>query len=336
MPEVSDVALRRLMQRGIIGGRSPPTRGAGFSNDDMLRSLYFNNPGMMGGGSKQPGFNPSKIPYKPGAPSPADIMAKYPRPAPPAGMGEQPNVNIPIPNLPEKGRDVKAEQNPAIVPYIKLLKEEKLPFGVYVSPKHGSAYISYGPKGNERMYTLRVPHPDNPHVGKPREGKEVGKFIDTAGLENVPKNWYPDPVREGPLRNAAGGSFADINNVKDAIKWQMGKLVPVGSEPFQNSPDFVPRPPKGAAFHPPQEKTGQGQFMTKMMHGDEKIKMPTIMGGDPNSPLHSQQLNQRFNLVNPQDLGNYGSKEYNPLNDPSYLAILKLLGKPGPNTSNDR
>ncbi len=328
---VNPILLRMMRRQGQVLGQPTNTIGAGVMDKDMFRNLGVMAPRLPGGSPKPPGFNPSKAPYKPEAPSVQDILAKYPKPAPP-GMGPQPVVDIPGASIPRKGRFKEAELNPAIVPYIDYLKEQGIPYNIYVSPVAGSAYIRYGPEGNKKVFTIRVPHPDKPHTGRPNPGEDIRKYIDTAGVERLPyKN-----MDQGMVRNTAGGSFSDINNVKDAIKYNLGILTPVGSEPFSQSPDYVPKPPKGAAFHEPKERTGQANMLGRMLHKDEQQKLPTIMGGDPSNALSSQSLNQRFNLVTPQDLGNYGSKEYDPLTDPSYLQLMALVKRYAKPPGNDR
>lgn len=307
---------------------SQPTQGPGRNNDAILRALS----GIPRPMPFMPGRNPSQPPYKPEAQSIEDILKRYPKPPPPPGTGPQPKVDIPGAFIPEKGRNKKAEQNPAIVPYINYLKEQGIPHSVYISPAFGSAYIRYGPEGNQKVFTIRVPHPDRPHTGRPKEGEDIRRYIDTAGLELLPH----DKMDQGMVRNAAGGSFSNIENVKDAIKYNLGILTPVGSESFSNSPDYVPKPPKGPAFPAPKVRTGQADMLGRMLHKDEKAKMPPLMGGDPNSPLHSRHLNERFNLVNPQDFGNYGSKQYDPLTDPSYLQLMSLVKKYAKPPGNDR
>lgn len=329
--------INPLLLRNIRGplARGTNTIGAGIIDPNLLRQLQSLQPRIVGGMKGGPGFNPSKALYKPEARDISDILSKLPKtPAPvPAGMGPQPDVNLPPDaKIPKKGRFKAAELNPAIVPYIDYLKQEGIPYNIYVSPVAGSAYIRYGPEGNKKVFTIRVPHPDRPHTGRPNPGENIKSYIDTAGVERLrDKN-----MDQGMVRNAAGGSFSDINNVKDAIKYNLGRLVPVGSEPLSHSPDYVPKAPPGPAFHPKKERTGQANMMGIMLHKDEQQKLPTIMGGNPNNALHSQQLNQRFNLVTPQDLGNYGSQEYDPYKDPKFLQLMQLVKKYGRPPGNDQ
>lgn len=325
-----DPILLRMMR---APGRPSPTPGAGAFADNpfLLRQLQGMQPRIMGGSTKNiPGYNPLQMPFKPTAQSIEDILARYPKPIA-TGQDPQPDVNLNIP-IPRKGRDKNAEYNPAIVPYLDMLKEEGAKYGVYVSPAFNTAYIKYGPEGNKKDFTLRVPHPDRPHVGKPRSAEDTLRFIDTAGTELIPPT--AKRMEVGTLKNAAGGSFSDPNNVREAIRWQLGKLVPPGSEPFVHGGQWSP-PVKGDAFPPKKERTGQSDMLGRMLHKDEKQKIPTILGGSPQEPLSSQSMSQRFNLVTPKDLGNTGAQEYNPMKDPNYIKLLNLVRKYNLPSGND-
>lgn len=181
-----------------------------------------------------------------------------------------------------------------------------------------------------RIPTVRFPDPDDPHIAHASGFREKMNLFDTSGPNAARYNNADRRV----THNAAGQSYKDPEALMNAIKWRISKgLVPEGSQPpFTRAPKPEPIPIDQILRNDPN----QGQMFTIMRGDNTPQKLPNIVGGSPEQPLSSQSMSQRFNLVTPQDLGNFGSKSYDPLTDPSYLQLMALVRKYSKPPGNDR
>lgn len=287
-----------ILLRAIRGPmyRSPPTKGAGLDSSAM-RTLGLNQPVMMGGmkSSANPGVKSKPITYLPDNFTREDVRRVLE------------NFGAPIIS------DRKAYKPETKTEYLKF------------RDPHENADRPDAYKGS-RIPTIRFTDPDDPHIGRAKGFREKMNLYDTSGPEAARYNNADRRV----THNAAGEYYKDPRALMNVIKWRLSKgLVPEGSQPpFTRAPIPIEEIIK-------RDDPNQTHMLDKLRREDIPQKLPNIVGGSPDQPLHSSQMAQRFNLVTPQDLGNFGSKQYDPMTDPAYLQLMSLVKKYGKPPGND-
>ncbi len=199
----------------------------------------------------------------------------------------------------------------------------------------GSVYIKYRSPGDAHQDrpkygtpTIRFTDPDDPHVGKPKNTMETINLLDTVGKHAVPGK------SQQIVMNANREGYDNPEALMRAILWRTTrKLVPEGSEP---SIVAQKSQPKSIPIEQILPDPNQFNMLKSMTREDISQRAPTVAGGNKDNPFSSHQMANRYNLITPQDLGNFGSREYDPMKDPNYAALLNLVMKRNLPQGNDR
>lgn len=183
---------------------------------------------------------------------------------------------------------------------VNLLKENG---GVIKDIKNSnssaSQYINWHPEGNppkEGMGTpqIRISDPNDIHAGRtPMSNVQRLNYIDTSG-DRLNK------TNATARKNASGEPYTDLDTLKDAINWRtLHELVPPGKEPWSMRQKVSP--PEGLE-NSLSTDPNQQNMMDTLLALDPRQRPDSIVGGASDNLFSSAKLQERNNLVSPQDL----------------------------------